>query len=75
MSWQNLNEKNSEIERAEEENTTAGEENMFFVQVHDVSPEQPRTVIKAPCYSTAQDVIQQVRSSEKTNVFYLFNFT
>lgn len=38
------------------------EEESFFVQVHDVSPEQPRTVIKAPRISTAQDVIQQVRA-------------
>ena len=38
-----------------------GEEgDMFFVQVHEVSPEQPHTVIKAPRYSTAQDIIQQV---------------
>lgn len=39
------------------------EEESFFVQVHDVSPEQPRTVIKAPRVSTAQDVIQQVKAS------------
>lgn len=38
----------------------SSEEESFFVQVHDVSPEQPRTVIKAPRVSTAQDVIQQV---------------
>lgn len=37
-----------------------GEDEMFLVQVHEVSPEQPHTVIKAPRYSTAQDVIQQV---------------
>jgi len=37
-----------------------GEEEMFFVQVHDVSPEQPHTVIKAPRSSTSQDIIQQV---------------
>lgn len=39
----------------------SGEEDMFFVQVHEVSPEQPHTVIKALRYSTAQDIIQQVR--------------
>lgn len=39
----------------------AAEDDMFFVQVHEVSPEQPHTVIKAPRYSTAQDIIQQVR--------------
>lgn len=38
------------------------EGDMFFVQVHEVSPEQPHTVIKAPRYSTAQDIIQQVRT-------------
>ena len=38
----------------------AAEDDMFFVQVHEVSPEQPHTVIKAPRYSTAQDIIQQV---------------
>lgn len=37
------------------------EDDMFFVQVHEVSPEQPHTVIKALRYSTAQDIIQQVR--------------
>ena len=41
----------------------SSEEESFFVQVHDVSPEQPRTVIKAPRVSTAQDVIQQVTAS------------
>jgi phosphatidylinositol phospholipase C epsilon len=41
----------------------SSEEESFFVQVHDVSPEQPRTVIKAPRVSTAQDVIQQVNTS------------
>ncbi|KAK7919592.1 hypothetical protein WMY93_010876 [Mugilogobius chulae] len=38
----------------------AGDDDMFFVQVHEVSPEQPHTVIKAPRYSTAQDIITQV---------------
>lgn len=37
------------------------EDDMFFIQIHEVSPEQPHTVIKAPRYSTAQDIIQQVR--------------
>lgn len=49
------------MERAEEA-SSGGDEDVFFVQVHDVSPEQPRTVIKAPRYSTAQDIIQQVRT-------------
>lgn len=69
---QNLNDKNT-MEREGEEETTVGgregpggggggavEDDMFFVQVHEVSPEQPHTVIKAPRYSTAQDIIQQV---------------
>lgn len=45
------------------EEVSSGEEDTFFVQVHDVSPEQPHTVIKALRYSTAQDIIQQVRES------------
>lgn len=49
------------MERAVEA-SSGGDEDVFFVQVHDVSPEQPRTVIKAPRYSTAQDIIQQVRT-------------
>lgn len=49
------------MERVEEA-SSGGDEDVFFVQVHDVSPEQPRTVIKAPRYSTAQDIIQQVRT-------------
>lgn len=73
---QNLNDKNTVLE-GEEEITVGGrdgagggvgggvggaaEDDMFFVQVHEVSPEQPHTVIKAPRYSTAQDIIQQVR--------------
>lgn len=50
------------MDRLEEVNSGA-EDDVFFVQVHDVSPEQPRTVIKAPRYSTAQDIIQQVRTT------------
>uniref|UniRef100_A0A8C5GAX5 Phosphoinositide phospholipase C n=1 Tax=Gouania willdenowi TaxID=441366 RepID=A0A8C5GAX5_GOUWI len=38
---------------------------MFLVQVHEVSPEQPHTVIKAPRYSTAQEIIQQTLSKAK----------
>uniref|UniRef100_A0A8C7Z1X6 Phosphoinositide phospholipase C n=1 Tax=Oryzias sinensis TaxID=183150 RepID=A0A8C7Z1X6_9TELE len=48
-----------------EEDGAGGEEDMFFVQVHEVSPEQPHTVIKAPRYSTAQDIIQQTLSKAK----------
>lgn len=46
-----------------------GEDDMFFVQVHEVSPEQPHTVIKAPRYSTAQDIIQQVGTFKDTFFF------
>lgn len=56
---QNLNERNFFQEEKEEANISS-EDDSFFVQVHDVSPEQPRTVIKTPRFSTAQDVIQQV---------------
>lgn len=74
---QNLNERNTVLEGEEEvtvggrEVTAAGgggggEDDMFFVQVHEVSPEQPHTVIKAPRYSTAQDIIQQVRRVKNT---------
>ncbi|XP_004680665.1 PREDICTED: 1-phosphatidylinositol 4,5-bisphosphate phosphodiesterase epsilon-1 [Condylura cristata] len=45
----------------------------FFVQVHDVSPEQPRTVIKAPRVSTAQDVIQQTLCKAKYSYSILSN--
>ncbi|XP_052042434.1 1-phosphatidylinositol 4,5-bisphosphate phosphodiesterase epsilon-1 [Apodemus sylvaticus] len=49
------------------------EEESFFVQVHDVSPEQPRTVIKAPRVSTAQDVIQQTLCKAKYSYSILNN--
>lgn len=45
------------------------EEDMFLVQVHEVSPEQPHTVIKAPRHSTAQDIIQQVRRKTPSLLF------
>lgn len=57
---QTLEEKN--IVHDDREVILSSEEESFFVQVHDVSPEQPRTVIKAPRVSTAQDVIQQVNT-------------
>uniref|UniRef100_A0A8C5CJ15 Phosphoinositide phospholipase C n=1 Tax=Gadus morhua TaxID=8049 RepID=A0A8C5CJ15_GADMO len=50
-----------------------GEEEMFFVQVHDVSPEQPHTVIKAPRSSTSQDIIQQTLSKAKYSLSILSN--
>uniref|UniRef100_A0AAZ3RS20 Phosphoinositide phospholipase C n=1 Tax=Oncorhynchus tshawytscha TaxID=74940 RepID=A0AAZ3RS20_ONCTS len=51
----------------------AGEDDTFFVQVHDVSPEQPHTVIRAPRYSTAQDIIQQTLSKAKYSLSILSN--
>uniref|UniRef100_A0A670ZJ72 Phosphoinositide phospholipase C n=1 Tax=Pseudonaja textilis TaxID=8673 RepID=A0A670ZJ72_PSETE len=62
--------------REEEEKDDAvavSEDDSFFVQVHDVSPEQPRTVIKAPCFSTAQDVIQQTLCKAKYSYSILNN--
>uniref|UniRef100_A0A8C4NR84 Phosphoinositide phospholipase C n=1 Tax=Dicentrarchus labrax TaxID=13489 RepID=A0A8C4NR84_DICLA len=49
------------------------EDDMFFVQVHEVSPEQPHTVIKVPRYSTAQDIIQQTLSKAKYSYSILSN--
>uniref|UniRef100_A0A672JCE2 Phosphoinositide phospholipase C n=1 Tax=Salarias fasciatus TaxID=181472 RepID=A0A672JCE2_SALFA len=63
---ENLNEKNTVLEGEEEED-------MFFVQVHEVSPEQPHTVIKAPRYSTAQDIIQQTLTKAKYSYSILSN--
>ncbi|XP_012889833.1 PREDICTED: 1-phosphatidylinositol 4,5-bisphosphate phosphodiesterase epsilon-1 isoform X1 [Dipodomys ordii] len=51
----------------------SSEEESFFVQVHDVSPEQPRTVIKAPRVSTAQEVIQQTLCKAKYSYSILSN--
>ncbi|KAM9837938.1 1-phosphatidylinositol 4,5-bisphosphate phosphodiesterase epsilon-1 [Aulostomus maculatus] len=74
---ENLNEKNT-VPDGEEELTVGGregggEDDMFFVQVHEVSPEQPHTVIKAPRYSTAQDIIQQTLSKAKYSCSILSN--
>uniref|UniRef100_A0A3Q2YJB7 Phosphoinositide phospholipase C n=1 Tax=Hippocampus comes TaxID=109280 RepID=A0A3Q2YJB7_HIPCM len=49
------------------------EEDMFLVQVHEVSPEQPHTVIKAPRSSSAQDIIQQTLSKAKYSCSILSN--
>ncbi|XP_028821670.1 1-phosphatidylinositol 4,5-bisphosphate phosphodiesterase epsilon-1 isoform X2 [Denticeps clupeoides] len=70
-----LNEKNSRMEGGEEASSGGGggEEDTFFVQVHNVSPEQPHTVIKAPRRSTAQDVIQQTLSKAKYSCSILTN--
>ncbi|XP_037659786.1 1-phosphatidylinositol 4,5-bisphosphate phosphodiesterase epsilon-1 isoform X2 [Choloepus didactylus] len=68
---ENLEEKN--IVQDDKEVTLISEEESFFVQVHDVSPEQPRTVIKAPRVSTAQDVIQQTLCKAKYSYSILSN--
>ncbi|TKS89600.1 1-phosphatidylinositol 4,5-bisphosphate phosphodiesterase epsilon-1 [Collichthys lucidus] len=86
---ENLNEKNTVLEGEEEVTVGgreggggggggnggggAAEDDMFFVQVHEVSPEQPHTVIKAPRYSTAQDIIQQTLSKAKYSCSILSN--
>ncbi|XP_006831223.1 PREDICTED: 1-phosphatidylinositol 4,5-bisphosphate phosphodiesterase epsilon-1 isoform X2 [Chrysochloris asiatica] len=61
------------IVQDDREVTFSSEEESFFVQVHDVSPEQPRTVIKAPRVSTAQDVIQQTLCKAKYSYSILSN--
>uniref|UniRef100_A0A673G8A9 Phosphoinositide phospholipase C n=1 Tax=Sinocyclocheilus rhinocerous TaxID=307959 RepID=A0A673G8A9_9TELE len=68
---ENINEKNTVMEGVEE--VSSGEDDTFLVQVHDVSPEQPHTVIKALCYSTAQDIIQQTLSKAKYSLSILSN--
>ncbi|XP_073541670.1 1-phosphatidylinositol 4,5-bisphosphate phosphodiesterase epsilon-1 isoform X2 [Phyllobates terribilis] len=63
---ENLNDKNVLVEEKEEkELPVTPDDDSFFVQVHDVSPEQPRTVIRALRFSTAQDVIQQALTKAK----------
>ncbi|KAG7492782.1 hypothetical protein MATL_G00017850 [Megalops atlanticus] len=69
---ENLNERNS-VPEGVEEVSSGTEDDTFFVQVHDVSPEQPHTVIKAPRYSTAQDIIQQTLSKAKYSCSILSN--
>ncbi|XP_025047490.1 1-phosphatidylinositol 4,5-bisphosphate phosphodiesterase epsilon-1 isoform X2 [Alligator sinensis] len=69
---ENLNERNFFQEEKEEANISS-EDDSFFVQVHDVSPEQPRTVIKTPRFSTAQDVIQQTLCKAKYSYSILNN--
>nr|XP_048294909.1 1-phosphatidylinositol 4,5-bisphosphate phosphodiesterase epsilon-1 isoform X2 [Myodes glareolus] len=61
------------IAQDDKEVVLSSEEESFFVQVHDVSPEQPRTVIKAPRVSTAQDVIQQTLCKAKYSYSILNN--
>ncbi|XP_069467442.1 1-phosphatidylinositol 4,5-bisphosphate phosphodiesterase epsilon-1 isoform X2 [Ambystoma mexicanum] len=62
-----------EFKEEKENVNTLYEDDTFFVQVHDVSPEQPRTVIKALCLSTAQEVIQQALSKAKYSYSILSN--
>ncbi|XP_072335151.1 1-phosphatidylinositol 4,5-bisphosphate phosphodiesterase epsilon-1 isoform X2 [Scyliorhinus torazame] len=54
-------------------NSTPTEGDSFLVQVHDVSPEQPRTVIRASKFSTAQDIILQALSKAKYSYTILSN--
>uniref|UniRef100_A0A2K5CIW6 Phosphoinositide phospholipase C n=1 Tax=Aotus nancymaae TaxID=37293 RepID=A0A2K5CIW6_AOTNA len=68
---ENLEEKN--IVQDDKVVILSSEDESFFVQVHDVSPEQPRTVIKAPRLSTAQDVIQQTLCKAKYSYSILSN--
>uniref|UniRef100_A0A8C5PIJ9 Phosphoinositide phospholipase C n=1 Tax=Leptobrachium leishanense TaxID=445787 RepID=A0A8C5PIJ9_9ANUR len=71
---ENMNDKNIIQEEKEEKELTVGlDDDSFFVQVHDVSPEQPRTVIKALRFSTAQDIIQQALSKAKYSYTILSN--
>ncbi|XP_077310358.1 1-phosphatidylinositol 4,5-bisphosphate phosphodiesterase epsilon-1 isoform X4 [Lithobates pipiens] len=71
---ENLNERNVTVEEKEEkELSVSSDDESFFVQVHDVSPEQPRTVIRALRFSTAQDVIQQALSKAKYSYSILNN--
>ncbi|XP_075072536.1 1-phosphatidylinositol 4,5-bisphosphate phosphodiesterase epsilon-1 isoform X2 [Mixophyes fleayi] len=71
---ENLNDKNVSVEEKEEkELPVSSDDESFFVQVHDVSPEQPRTVIRVLRFSTAQDVIQQALSKAKYSYRILNN--
>ncbi|KAM3913514.1 1-phosphatidylinositol 4,5-bisphosphate phosphodiesterase epsilon-1 isoform 2-T2 [Leptodactylus fuscus] len=71
---ENLNDRNVCVEEKEEkELPVTPDDESFFVQVHDVSPEQPRTVIRALRFSTAQDVIQQALSKAKYSYTILNN--
>ncbi|XP_069836485.1 1-phosphatidylinositol 4,5-bisphosphate phosphodiesterase epsilon-1 isoform X2 [Dendropsophus ebraccatus] len=71
---ENLNDKNTFVEEKEDkELPVTSDDESFFVQVHDVSPEQPRTVIRALRFSTAQDVIQQALSKAKYSYTILSN--
>ncbi|KAM9197228.1 1-phosphatidylinositol 4,5-bisphosphate phosphodiesterase epsilon-1 isoform 1-T1 [Dugong dugon] len=70
---QQENQEEKSVVQDDREVTFSSEEESFFVQVHDVSPEQPRTVIKAPRVSTAQDVIQQTLCKARYSYSILSN--
>ncbi|KAF3827775.1 hypothetical protein GH733_001010 [Mirounga leonina] len=73
LKTQQENQEERSIVQDDKEIILNSEEESFFVQVHDVSPEQPRTVIKAPRVSTAQDVIQQTLCKAKYSYSILSN--
>ncbi|XP_072413867.1 1-phosphatidylinositol 4,5-bisphosphate phosphodiesterase epsilon-1 isoform X2 [Chiloscyllium punctatum] len=70
-----LNQRNSMNEERDDLscNSPPTEADSFLVQVHDVSPEQPRTVIRASKFSTAQDIILQALSKAKYSYSILSN--
>ncbi|XP_042312771.1 1-phosphatidylinositol 4,5-bisphosphate phosphodiesterase epsilon-1 isoform X2 [Sceloporus undulatus] len=69
---ESLNRRNL-FQEEKDDTVASSDDDSFFVQVHDVSPEQPRTVIKAPRFSTAQDVIQQTLCKAKYSYSILNN--
>ncbi|XP_012413090.1 1-phosphatidylinositol 4,5-bisphosphate phosphodiesterase epsilon-1 [Trichechus manatus latirostris] len=73
LKTQQENQEEKSVVQDDREVTFSSEEESFFVQVHDVSPEQPRTVIKAPRVSTAQDVIQQTLCKARYSYSILSN--
>ena len=50
------------LELEQEAGGWEAQEKMFLVCVYNVSPDQPYTVFKAPCSSTALDITQVRRS-------------
>ncbi|XP_067908704.1 1-phosphatidylinositol 4,5-bisphosphate phosphodiesterase epsilon-1-like [Heterodontus francisci] len=70
-----LNQRNTMNEERDDVsyNSSPTEDDSFLVQVHDVSPEQPRTVIRASKLSTAQDIILQALSKAKYSYSILSN--
>ncbi|XP_055502569.1 1-phosphatidylinositol 4,5-bisphosphate phosphodiesterase epsilon-1 isoform X3 [Leucoraja erinacea] len=72
---QELIQRNSMNEKPEDVGFSSSptEDDSFLVQVHDVSPEQPRTVIRASKFSTTQDIILQALSKAKYSYSILNN--